>query len=281
MVPHDPSGGNLVGGGMSNATGYNLIQDGNPYNFLAGGSQVEDGFGTFGIPDIKTLVCEVAKRALKAAWYQKWSVHRRLRPEEFGGRIEVQRRGVKTYPFNGSFSLLSTVLGDIYAYNKQYFGNGTHLLPMAFPEGCPLHPAYSQGHATVAGACVTLLKAWFKDVNLKDAGVTVVQPTADGTVLEIYTGADASQMTVHGELNKLASNVGLARDFAGVHWRTDYTNGLRLGETVAIWFLCDMRNTYSEHFKFSFNTFDGHQVTIDNNLSGCFQTGTSPGIETL
>ena len=28
-------------------------------------------------------------RALKAAWYQKWSVHRRLRPEEFGGRLQV------------------------------------------------------------------------------------------------------------------------------------------------------------------------------------------------
>ncbi len=32
---------------------------------------------------------------------------------------------------------------------------------MAFPEGSPTHPSYGAGHATVAGACVTILKAWF------------------------------------------------------------------------------------------------------------------------
>jgi hypothetical protein len=32
---------------------------------------------------------------------------------------------------------------------------------MAFPEGSPTHPAYGAGHATVAGACTTILKAWF------------------------------------------------------------------------------------------------------------------------
>ena len=40
---------------------------------------------------------------------------------------------------------------------------GTRLLPMAFPEGSPMHPAYGAGHATVAGACVTILKAFFKE----------------------------------------------------------------------------------------------------------------------
>jgi hypothetical protein len=44
------------------------------------------GFGTFGGPHILALLTEVSTRALKAVWYQKWLVHRRLRPEEFGGR---------------------------------------------------------------------------------------------------------------------------------------------------------------------------------------------------
>jgi hypothetical protein len=35
------------------------------------------------------------------------------------------------------------------------------LLPMAFQEGSPMHPSYGAGHATVAGACVTILKAFF------------------------------------------------------------------------------------------------------------------------
>ena len=36
--------------------------------------------------------------------------------------------------------------------------HGTYLLPLAFPEGSPIHPSYGAGHATVAGACVTILK---------------------------------------------------------------------------------------------------------------------------
>ncbi len=57
---------------------------GNPYNF----SRNQIGFGTYGGPHILSLVTEVATRALKAVWFQKWFVHRRLRPEEFGGRTD-------------------------------------------------------------------------------------------------------------------------------------------------------------------------------------------------
>jgi len=39
-----------------------------------------------------------------------------------------------------------------------------HLLPMAFPEGSPIHPAYGAGHATVAGACVTILGVVRRDL---------------------------------------------------------------------------------------------------------------------
>ncbi len=53
------------------------FDDGNPYQ----ASATQMGFGTFGPPHIQALVCEVATRALKAVWFQKWLVHRRLRPE--------------------------------------------------------------------------------------------------------------------------------------------------------------------------------------------------------
>ena len=43
------------------------------------------GFAQFGGPHILTLVTEVATRALKAVRYQKFNVHRRLRPEALGG----------------------------------------------------------------------------------------------------------------------------------------------------------------------------------------------------
>src|SRR5438067_1254408 len=40
---------------------------------------------------------------------------------------------------------------------------GTYLLPMEFAEGSPIHPSYGAGHATVAGACATVLKAFFPE----------------------------------------------------------------------------------------------------------------------
>ena len=144
-----------------------------------------------------------------------------------------------------------------------YMPAGNALLPVAFPEGSPTHPSYGAGHATVAGACVTILKAWFKeDARLTDLGVTPVRPADDGLSLVPYDGADADELTVGGELNKIASNVALGRNIAGVHWRSDATESLRLGEEVALRILRDQRGTYNEAFSgFSLTKFDGTTVT--------------------
>lgn len=132
---------------------------------------------------------------------------------------------------------------------------GTYFLPMAFPEGCPLHPAYGAGHATVAGACVTILKAWFKE----DFEIPKPQrATLTGECREDYNGT----LTVGGELNKLASNVSLGRNFAGVHWRSDYTESIKLGEQVAISLLEDQACTYNEDFELSLTKFSGQTIKI-------------------
>lgn len=227
----------------------------NPYT--SANSQTQDGFGTFGGPHIATLMCEVATRALKAVWYEKWSVHRRLRPEVFGGRIHNHLTGVRRYPIHQEI-LNSPVLTEI--FNKF----GSFLLPMAFPEGSPLHPAYGAGHATVAGACVTILKAWFKEsTTLVSLGVTPVVASADGLSRVPYTGADKNELTVGSELDKLASNISVGRDFAGVHWRSDYTESVKLGEALAISILEDSGFTYNEIFKgFSLTKFDGTTITV-------------------
>jgi hypothetical protein len=145
-----------------------------------------------------------------------------------------------------------------------YMPPGNAFLPMAFPEGSPTHPAYGAGHATVAGACVTILKAWFREsTKLVDLGVTPVQPTDDGLGLVPYTGSDAGDLTVGGELNKLASNVANGRNIAGVHWRSDATESLKLGEQVAIGILRDQKECYNEPFNgFSLRKFDGTVVTV-------------------
>jgi len=227
------------------------VDPGNPY--LASANQ--EGFGTFGPPHILSLVCEVATRALKAVWFQKWWIHRRLRPEEFGGRVQRVRTGAADYPIHSDL-LDSPVLDRIQR------STGSFLLPLAFPEGSPIHPSYGSGHATVAGACVTILKAWFDEsariVDLFDP----MTANAAGDGLEPYTGADAGELTVGGELNKVGANIAIGRNMAGVHWRTDYVESFRLGERIAIGILEEQAGTYNEDFSFSLTTFDGEQVEI-------------------
>jgi hypothetical protein len=218
---------------------------GNPYHSLT----KTDGFGTFGGPHILSLVTEVATRALKAVWFQKWYVHRRLRPEEFGSRIHNHVTGAASYLINQEV-LRSDALDRVHS---RY---GTYLLPQAFPDACPLHPAYGSGHATVAGACITILKAWF-DESFKIPDPVV--PNADGTALTNYSGGP---LTAGGELNKVASNIANGRDFAGIHWRTDGSEGMKLGEAVAIGLLQEQKGTYNESSSFTFTKLDGSTITI-------------------
>ncbi len=140
----------------------------------------------------------------------------------------------------------------------------TYLLPQAYPEGCPTHPAYGAGHATISGACATILKAFFNE----NAPIeNPVVANADGTSLVTYTGPGASQMTVGGELNKLAGNIALFRNAAGVHWRSDDTESLPLGEAVAIGLLQEMSLTFNEDDAFlQFTRFNGVTVRIHDGI---------------
>jgi membrane-associated phospholipid phosphatase len=212
-------------------------------------SATQEGFAEFGGPHILSLVTEVATRALKAAWCQKWLVHRRLRPEEFGGRLHNLLTGTATYAVNSEI-LGSTALARIFT------AHGTFLLPQQYPDGCPTHPAYPSGHATVAGACVTVLKAFFDDTFVLPNPVVA---SADGTTLVPYSGAP---LTVRDELNKVASNIATGRNAAGIHWRTDFSEGLALGELVALGVLQEQKGCYNQDVTMTLRRFDGSTVTI-------------------
>lgn len=218
----------------------------NPYK----STKVQTGFGTFGAPHICSILGTVTIAALYAAWYQKWFVHRRLRPEEFGGRVHQTKVGAAQYPIHSDL-LNSAALPMVYA------ANGGYLLPQSYPEGCPLHPAYPAGHATVAGACTATLKAFFDETQIV---TNCVVASDDGLSLTPYTGP---ALTVGGEINKLASNIHMGRDMAGIHYRSDGEAGFLLGEQVAIAMLQDMVNTYAEDISgFHFTLMDGTPVSI-------------------
>lgn len=226
------------------------LNPGNPYEE----SLTQEGFQTFGGPHVLSLLAEVSNRALKAVWYHKWYVHRTLRPESYGGLVHWTMTGKRDYPLHPDV-LNCKAVADIFSKH------GTYFLPQAYPEGCPLHPSYGQGHAAIAGACVTVLKAFFSTDNVMF--YDPVQASADGLSLIPYKGPDVWQMSVTNELHKLAGNMGMGRDFAGIHWRSDYDQALLLGEAVAISILRDQHSTFSEKFDgFTFTKFDGTRMTV-------------------
>ena len=289
------------------------------------------GFAQFGGPHILTLVTEVATRALKAVRFQKFNTHRRLRPEALAARIEKfpsNSNDIRSpfAPVRPLFNRLSrktkkgkSILDWVQEHNSRQnsaagnSGGTTTLLPMAFPEGSPMHPSYGAGHATVAGACVTILKAFFDSgtelyEEFKSTGQTdavsrpiCYEPTEDGrqlrSLLEApeskgkekggivrslgFQGADQyylpetplqkqkpiapagfRALTVEGELNKLAANISIGRDWAGVHYYTDYIESIRMGEKIAIGLLEEQKLTYRENFTMTVPLFDGGTIKI-------------------
>jgi hypothetical protein len=300
------------------------LDDGNPYKTR----QTRDvGFASLGGPDLLTLVSEVASRALKVVWRQKWLVHRRCRPEVYGGLVQMQKNGLtgaqimahlgdaecdpsavykREYglPLEGFGDMpadpnrrklnLSSVVAKIEDHNRDQGGEPSAFLPMAFSAGSPTHPAYGAGHATVAGASVTVLKAWFDEDqsfqsmldayndgkgNRKDPGGDICirlpgqqGPSDDDAYSDPspvsphkpeYNLWDLDKLTVGGELNKIASNVAMGRTMGGVHWRSDNTRSLRLGEQIAIEILRKRTTEYAEKgVSFTFRSFDRKRIRI-------------------
>jgi len=274
-----------------------------------------DAFATYGGPHILSLVTEVATRCLKAVRRQKFNYHRRARPETLGGRLSlvsankhVHALGSSATDFERTFNEIPQQIRDaIIAHNaeqdqntmgavqcqkpiypcklnKKTFPGNNLLLPMAFPEGSPMHPAYGAGHATVAGGCVTMLKAFFEmydnsnidssKLNAYSNGRRVLkigdkdyfEPNATGKKLVNKSGP---ALTIQGELDKLAANISIGRNMAGVHYYSDYYDSLRMGERIAIGILMEQAPTYGDSMETSFDSFDGDAIKISGEAGTC------------
>lgn len=240
------------------------------------------GFALYGGPHILSMVTEVATRALKAARYQKFNLHLRLRPEALAARMSTAHNPDAAFPqMNGQFAQMRDSIQPTVDVINDNNGNSDALLPMAFAEGSPMHPAYAAGHATVAGACVTVLKAYFDtgavfvtDASNSSAGTsfrhatTADSPIAyeahqSGASLRPVPNGLAYPLTLEGELNKLAANISIGRNMAGVHYFSDYYDSLRMGEAIAIGMLEEQAVCYpTDPFVMSLRTFDGDMVHI-------------------
>ena len=226
-----------------------------------------------------TMLSEVSRHALRAAWVQKWRKHLRLRPEAMAGRIVAEMEGnlpvgtVDSNIFNIQDAGGNSIINLVSTHNSSPTllpeqGEAKPWLPLQYAEGSPTHPAYPAGHATIAGACATILKIMFANPAWSSLGLGEKQANDDGSATEAYSGSDKdlaapgdSGTTVHGEIDKLAHNVALGRDFAGVHYRSD--SELALGEKVAIQYYKDQKTLFNEEVDLvEFVGFDGETIRV-------------------
>lgn len=237
---------------------------GNPYI----GSQTQHGFGTLGGPDALGTISEMATRALKAVWYHKWVVNLRHRPENTGALVHARLTNRNPMP-QAAAALHPDVLNSavLPIIHRKF---GSFLLPQSFPEGAPAHPCYPTGHGTVGGACITAIKFFFDGGQkirplLQAAGTDVMQPNEDGTALVPYTGSDRDELTIDGELTKLAWNVTTGHGLhSGIHFRSSNFTSIALGEQVGLSVLQDRAKSYGEPFTISLTKVDGTTATITN-----------------
>ena len=281
--------------------------------------EARTAFATFGGPHLLALVTEVSSRALKAVRRAKFLRHLRARPEAIGGMISVAASAEHANQLQGATrdkalamhdaleasGLLAVITDHNKAQNQGADAgqlgwispDANYLLPMAFPEGSPTHGSYGAGHSTVAGACVTVLKAFFDMYEAQDSweerrftelysnflkeqgfeseswkqdvlGVSEAHSglyAGDGDTLR---DAESTPVTLQGELDKLAANISIGRDMAGVHYYSDYYESLRLGERVAVGMLLEQMLTYPEPVTMRLTTFDGYRMTIAGDGTG-------------
>jgi membrane-associated phospholipid phosphatase len=162
--------------------------------------------------------------ALAAAWYIKWrggpGLAYRPRPWECYTKLDVlfdrapnstnsadgPRRGfppgVHPLPGGSPMQTGAPVPGTPQTPEAYVPDVPGLIIPHSQPTpGTPRHPAYPSGHSTYSAAAARLLIEFFPRYS--------------------------------EELCRLADNTGLARLWAGVHWRSDHTFGQKVGTAVA------------------------------------------------
>ncbi|WP_064832683.1 hypothetical protein [Rhizobium phaseoli] len=201
-----------------------------------------------GWPEIFALLAEASRLALDDAWYWKWRTFRRLRPEELAGRAAYSSE-------NNGFQAVGERISSLTGAKKSLEVFKTRLLSQAYPEGAPLHPSFPGGHAEIAGACVTILKVFTDPAFIIPAPI---QASADGLALDAIRG----ELSLEGELNKLAWNLAFGRTHAGIHYRSDHMSGLILGEEIALKMLAEKAVGSGNRVKLSLRKFDGSQTEV-------------------
>lgn len=179
-------------------------------------------------PDIKNLIAQAINNSYSSAWYNKFDIHLKPRPEYFGNLVDLQ------YPFNKEL-INNSILEKI--SKKQ----GNFLLSSCYPEGSPMTPAYPSVTAVLTGSIITILKYYFCDDRNEKGGCE----------------------ETNYELNLLADNLCMSRMWAGVNDRHDLISGLFFGEAIGIRLLKENCKKYYVKIEKSIKKFNGECVCIE------------------
>lgn len=186
-------------------TGMNIDRSPNsPYSRPSLNPNEGDG-PTLGPGDCWALVGAIRGEAERAAWTQKYLVARRARPEVMAALVHLAKSDASHFlrnllsPAFFAPGPVSDLLEAVKQHNLDLNGvEKNYLLAQMYPEGSPAHPAWTSGHATIAGACVTVIKAIFNNL------VAYKVPAFGGE-------PNVAETNVKCDLDKVASNVALGR----------------------------------------------------------------------
>jgi membrane-associated phospholipid phosphatase len=185
----------------------------------------ERGFISYGgAANLHCTLARAVEAALVECWCMKWT-HRARRPEEL-------------LADQGS---LHTLWHERFAPLLEPWGGR---MPFPIVEGSPMHPTWPAGHPVIAGAAATVMKAFRANgpwpvlraaALLAAAGHDnipggIAQASPDGNRLFPAQG----NLTVHGEIDRMAWAIGFGRLPLGVHLRDDVMTGLLVGQMAAV-----------------------------------------------
>ena len=202
--------------------------------------------------DIISCVMEKAMNIAKeSAIFHSKQIHRYPRPEECAFVLDRYRETILSKELDVNSYILNIVSTT----------SGCYLLPQAYPTGAPLTPSFPSVDAAVIGASTTILKAFF------DEDTQIMNPVITDDSGQNLKSYNKNGLTIGGELNKLASNIGYAGIHAGIHHRQDVEAGIYLGEKVAIRLLEELKelhelNNMKLQFKFQFKRRNGDKILI-------------------
>ena len=173
----------------------------------------EAGFTDYGgAAALQCLLAEASDEAFSDCWRLKFDPdpqRRRARPEELLAQPERlhpiwhERGAPLLEPWGGR-------------------------LPLPIAEGSPGHTACPSGHSATAAAEAVVKLAAYRNGPWPFAPI---QASPDGLSL---VPANSSSLTVHGQIRKAAWNKGFGRCPLLVHYRSDVTAGLLVGQAAAV-----------------------------------------------